>query len=339
LARIADFAAKDLRRKRKMMQVNGGQWRPPADMKVPEMPTVDPRNMEKGVPTPPSEPRAPPQMPSFAGMMPTTGHATLPRGFTVTRDDTPPRIDSEDIDLEIATVQAEEEWINIREAFLTLESKFGPDFQPLQPDYTPQIMSPFGPALQYRTYQIAGVWLALYMGLIVCMRAHPSMPPAMAVAAGIAAPQTAFFANQIGRIVAGVAPVNATEVTPGTGGLIIETCVPVFTAAVQYQDSAQRNWIIEQLLDVTRLTGWQTASAIATGCERSWSRAAEIGRGPPYKRSLPERPPRPSAVLPNSSNPNRTLIIANKTSRVHWAMGLLAVQEDLDELSINDDER
>jgi hypothetical protein len=179
-----------------------------------------------------------PTMPSFAGMLPTTGKATLPRGFSPTDKDSPtPSSEDDDSDgrLDDQTAKAEEEWLEIRSAFTMLAERFGPDFEPLGPEYVQAIQSPFGPAVQYRTYSIAVIWLMHYMGIIICHRAHPSMPPAAMVAAGIAARQTAFFANEIGRISAGVTPdaTTATSVNIGTGAGLTDSAFALFVAGVQ----------------------------------------------------------------------------------------------------------
>lgn len=179
-----------------------------------------------------------PSMPPFAGMLPTTRKAILPRGFSPT-DKGSPTPSSEDDDsnsrLDDQTAKAEEEWLEIRSAFTMLAERFGPDFEPLGPEYVQAIQSPFGPAIQYRTYSIAVIWVMYYMGIIICHRAHPSMPPAAMVAAGIAARQTAFFANEIGRISAGVGPdaATATSVNLGTGAGLTDSSFALFVAGVQ----------------------------------------------------------------------------------------------------------
>jgi hypothetical protein len=177
-------------------------------------------------------------MPSFAGMMPgTEGKATLPRGFSPAREESPAS-DSEERNLEEWTHEAEDGWQEILAAFTILEENYGPDFQPLGPEHSQPIQSPFGPALLYRTYSIAGIWMLHYMGLILCHRYHPSMPPAATIAAGIAARQTAVYANQIGRISAAIAP-NASEVIQlptGVGAGLIECSFALFIAGVQVRN-------------------------------------------------------------------------------------------------------
>jgi hypothetical protein len=139
------------------------------------------------------------------------------------------------MDLQAWTHEAEEEWQEIRKAFSVLEHCFGKDFQALGPEFSAPIDTPFGPARQYRTYAIAGIWMNFYMGLIVCHRSHPSMPPAAIVATGIAAKQTSQFANELGRIVAGIAPEYsiATEVNPNVGAALIESSTCLFVSGVQ----------------------------------------------------------------------------------------------------------
>jgi hypothetical protein len=74
-----------------------------------------------------------------------------------------------------------------------------------------------------------------YMALIACHRSHPSMPPATMMAAGIAARQTAFFATELGRIAAGIAPgcSMTLQVNPGVGAALIESSTCLFLAGVQ----------------------------------------------------------------------------------------------------------
>jgi hypothetical protein len=237
LGRLAEFAAKDLKRKRKALQANGGQWRPPS------VEPVEPGSASQNVP----HQSGPPQMPSFAGMMPgTEGKAKLPRGFSPSREDSPISED-DNRSLEDWTVEAEEEWHEIHTAFSILEEHFGPDFQPLGPEHCQQIKSPFGPALQYRTYSIAGIWIIYYMGLILCHRYRPTMPPAATVAAGIAARETGFYANEIGRISAAIAPdaSQVTEVSTGVGAGLIECTFGLFIAGVQVRASMFMSLLME----------------------------------------------------------------------------------------------
>jgi hypothetical protein len=174
-------------------------------------------------------------MPSFAGMMPgIEGKAKLPRGFSPPREESPVSED-DDRSLENWTTEAEEEWQEIRSAFSILQENFGPDFQPLGPEHCQPIESPFGSALQYRTYSIAGIWIIYNMGLILCHRCHPTMPPAATVAAGLTARQTALYANEIGRISAAIAPQasHMPQVSTGVGAGLIECTFGLFIAGVQ----------------------------------------------------------------------------------------------------------
>lgn len=285
MGRLAEFAAKDLKRKQLAMRLNGG-YRPPEGSPQ----GVDHHGSQQQqqqyfpqMPTPPLQTQS--QMPPFNGMVPVSD-PKLPMGFG-SRDQSPQSFHSDDVDLEALTLEAEEEWQDIRHAFSVLEDNFGDDFQALGPEFSSPIETPFGPALQYRTYAIAGIWMNFYMALIVCHRAHPSMPPAAMVAAGIAARHTSNFANEIGRIVAGIAPdcSLASEVTPGVGAALVESGTAIFVGAIQYQTPAQRAWTVNRLSDMARLTGWETALAVRAALEKVWNKAAEMGTGPPYIRT------------------------------------------------------
>jgi hypothetical protein len=292
-------------------------------------------------------------------MMPGTYEPKYPMGFSPTRDSSPQSSTSEEIDLEAKKVEAEEEWQDIRNAFSILQDHFGDDFEALGPEFSRPIQTPFGPALQYRTYGIAGIWMNFYLALIACYRAHPSMPPAAMMAAGIAARQTGSFATELGRIAAGIAPdcVRMQEVTPAVGGALIETTMGLFVAGVQvssslnginrkgviiseqYQNAAQRSWTVNRLRDIARLTGWQTAHAIAGGCEKSWVKAAEMGKGPPYTRMTEENPDRNiwnnARVDAEGRGERRLVVSANE--RAHHALGILGLEEYVDNLDLDDD--
>lgn len=249
--------------------------------------------------------------------------------------------------LEAATLEAENEWNSICAALDAFEESLGRDYQPLSPDHMQPLSTPFGPALYYRSYPVACIWVLFYTARIMAMRAQPSMPPAAMIAAGVAAPRTAGWANTIGRICAGIQPIsNSVPVTPGVGAAMMDSCMGLFHAGVQYRDAAQRGWTITKLRDVARLTGWQTSALIASGCEKSWIKAAEMGRGPPYQRTMNQAAKddrvagrsRDPAVTrnPPKDNNDRRFIMMNPGTRVYWALGILSAEEDLKSLSLND---
>lgn len=225
MGRLGDFTARDARRKRALVRENGGFWHPPG-MPRPTNMNVDLSKMQASMPP----------MPDFDGMMPGMTEPQLPRGFTESRS--PPRTMptySGSIELDQAGIDAGEEWQEIRNALAIFAEALGEEFQPLSAEYCTPIISPFGPALQYRTYAIAGIWLNYYMALIICHRAHPSMPPAATMAVGVAAAQTVPFAGELGRIAAGIAPGchQKLEVPPAIGAALIESATPLFVAGVQ----------------------------------------------------------------------------------------------------------
>lgn len=152
-------------------------------------------------------------------------------------------------------------------------------------------MTPFGPALVHRSYDISTLWTMLHLSNILLLRSHPAMPPAAMVAAGVCAPATQPYAMLIGRISAGM-QIPASDdmpLSPFLGAALIESTMALFFGGVQYQAADQRSWLIKRLLDIDRRTGWASAGVIARSCETSWERAAELGRGPPYEHRKTRR--------------------------------------------------
>ncbi|CAN8102184.1 unnamed protein product [Discula destructiva] len=322
LGRLSDFVARDLLRKRKVQTRHGS-----------------------------ASPRGPSSPPMFPGLFPGRGSIQFPRGLSPQREHRDNSFAAaaaeqflEDADLETSTQKAMEEWSSILAAFNLFKDSLGPDFQPMGPDVHPQQDTPFGPAWTYRTLPIAGVWMNFYMGLVILHRAHPSMPPFAMVAAHMCARETQPYANEIGKIVAGVSDEWGAEtmVSTSVGAAYIECCFPLFVGAVQFKDRLQRQWAVRRLHDITRLTGWKTGDQIASGCEGAWRKAAAMGHAPPYEpesesdalrhgyttRRIDERI---QEIDEGQSKP-----VLQRADRAHIAFGLLSVDEDFERLKVGD---
>lgn len=75
-------------------------------------------------------------------------------------------------------------------------------------------------------------------------------------------------------------------------------------------------------------------------------RAAEMGRGPPYQRTMnvaakddrvAGRSRDPVAKMyPPKDNNDRRFIKVNPGTRVYWALGILSVEEDMQGLNLDD---
>ena len=349
-ARLTDFAARDVVRKIKTQaKVEEKLKRSVSQEAPPWAPTQKAQTVSNAAsndqsPVAPSQSRPPPMY----GMMPAPGPVHLPSGFDQSRHD---QLDAnnqvivKDAELEVATRTAEREWADIWAALDMLENAFGPEYQPLSPDHMAPLSTPFGPALYYRTYSISCVWALFYTARMFAVRVGPGMPPAAMAAAGLAAPRTAQWANIIGRICGGLQPFSATaSLNPSHGAALMDSCMGLFHAGVQYRDAAQRGWTITKLRDIARLTGWQTSALIASGCERSWIAAAEMGKGPPYTRTMNAsakddrvsgRSRKPNQGPPKDNN-DRRFITINPGTRVYWAMGLLSAEEDMKHLKLDE---
>ncbi|KAI5868638.1 hypothetical protein GGS23DRAFT_41290 [Durotheca rogersii] len=316
LGRLANYTSKDLTRKRECFKASG-----------------------------PGRGATPPGM--FPGMMPASEKVAMPMGFSPQRESTPSsESSSEPSDLDTRTAEAYREWEDIKEAFEVLRGRFGPEFEPLGADIYPAKATPFGLAAHYRTYSIAGIWMNYYMGLIVLHRAHPTMPPVAMVAAGISAATTARYTMEVGRIAAGLEEniEQLANVSTLMAAALIECCFPLFVAGIQYREDFQRQWLIQRLHDIARLTGWQSARQIAAGCESAWTKAAQMGRGPPYVRSADLNLDPAGSVwvvarridhrIQEVENPDSKIVLA-KSEKASYAMGLLAVEHDLERLDLD----
>ncbi|KAJ5666801.1 hypothetical protein N7462_011210 [Penicillium macrosclerotiorum] len=402
LARVTDFGYRDRKRKLKAIRASGLDWKPspglfkfmgrfaggnfnkrpgpPGGPKPPgppgppggPSPTSSSASRGTGPPSDssggsPGQGPAPPgpDGPPMYGMVPPQGPVRLPSGFA---DGGPQERDSpeeEDGGDDFTYNEAEREWEEILAASDTFAKALGRDFQPLPADVTQSIATPFGPALQYRTHTIAVIWGFYYAARILLHRLHPCMPPAMMMAAGVAAATTTEYAQTIGRITGGIYypqryNLEAGSLSPTLGSSLTEMTMPIFFAGVQYMDPAQRGWTIAKLRDVSRLTGWKTSDAIASGCEKSWIIAAKQGRGPPYQRSFESDrgrdnhvsfdsylrhvahadrvSPQPQDLLHRAEevpcNDDRRFVTVSPPDRAYLAMGLLSLEADMQNLEV-----
>jgi hypothetical protein len=241
--------------------------------------------------------RPPPSaMPEFFGMAPTGPTAPLSSSYANPNfqrsPPTPHAPHPKYKDLPAAYESALTEWETILAAQATLSHILTNTeaFASLPLDTCPPVpggsgnMTPFGPALIHRSYDISIVWTLLHLAKIILLRSHPAMPPAAQMAAGVCAPATQPYATLIGRITAGMQIPLSEDLSPSLGAVLTESTLSLFFAGVQYQDPKQREWLITRLLDIDRRTGWASAGIIARGCETAWQRTADLRRGPPYTR-------------------------------------------------------
>ncbi|KXT10460.1 hypothetical protein AC579_1844 [Pseudocercospora musae] len=370
LGRIADFSSKDRERKLKQIQANGGRWKPlpgtpgmtirppPPQANQPSTPVSASLPPPAGNPFPPQGPPTgePPPMPAFYGMAPPPrANVQMPASYTPYGDHAMPTPQSAqppdlpDTDLAAATQAALADYGRIRSALHTFANSLGPGFQPLSAAEQIPMATAFGDARFYRSYDIGCLWAIYNMGIIIAIRSHPHMPPAMHMAAGIAAPETAPYAMEIGRIVAGIVPgPSDTGLNPSLGAALCESCMPSFFAAVQYQEPAQRWETVTRIFNIAKRTGWGSAELIANGCETAWVKAAAIGRGPPYTRivrSETSEDPRlngswerldPNAQPNENDESDRRLVKTKANARLNWAVGVIGVEEDIDRMRISD---
>lgn len=281
----------------------------------PQPPAGQPRYMGPNIPAPGmgvsrTPPQQVPQAP-FMGMAPSSSRQWMPSSYQslqqADESASPASSEGSTPDDEALTA-ALQEWSSIQSALSVLRSTYQPMLQPIntgtaitQPDAA--LKDVFGPSIHYRQFDVAVVNALYHLCYIILCRAHPNMPPASMVAAGVAASFTKDSAMQIGRIATGIFSQALSSLTtsrlnsngtasdtvpglnPSIGGMLCEMTMPLFFAGVQYRDAPQRKWLVDNMREIEVRCGWATAGMIGHGCETSWHRQAEAGRGPPYVRS------------------------------------------------------
>jgi hypothetical protein len=206
LGRLADFAARDWPRKRRVDQA---------------------RKTEKG------------SSPPFPGLVPTNDSVRPSMSFGVATEKPTRWTQADDggqrMNPSASMDEALKEWESIHHAFEAFEKYLGPEFRPLSAEYADRRDRPFGGVLQYRTFSIAGIWMNFYMGMIHLYRSHPTMSAAAIAAAGQSAHKTAEYANKIGRVAIGLSGdcSHVNEISTLMGAAFIESAFCMFVAAVQ----------------------------------------------------------------------------------------------------------
>jgi hypothetical protein len=143
----------------------------------------------------------------------------------------------------------------------------------------------------------------------------------------------------IGRICAGMQMPVTSDLSPFLGAVLTQTTFPLFFAGITFQDPRQREWLITRLLETEKRTGWASAGIIAKGCETAWEKAAEMGRGPPYRRRTEKVRVADDGEEENDRGGNRNqgriqevdteMRFVVKSRPPPWALNLLGTEEDL----------
>jgi hypothetical protein len=299
-------------------------------------------------------------MPNFYGMAPSAGAGPILSSYenpNYERSPPTPNVPNpQHADLSTLYEKAVLEWENICDAYTAVAHilEQADTFAPLPEDTYPPApggrphhqanMTPFGPAILHRSYDISILWLIVHLAKIILLRSHPGMPPAAQMAAGVCASATAPYCMLIGRICAGMQIPVTSDLSPFLGAVLTESTLSLFFAGITFQDPRQREWLITRLLETDKRTGWASAGIIAKGCETAWEKAAEMGRGPPYQRRTRKiradsedvqgqeeagegrAGQRGEARIQEIDSETRFVV---KSRTAPWALNLLGTEEDL----------
>lgn len=229
--------------------------------------------------------RKTPQAPTFFGISSAGASAPMPSAYQPSTPLGEFNVANEgDItDLNATTKQALDDWTSIKTALNTYASMLGENFQPLSDEYNQPLSTPFGKALFYRTSEIGCLWAIYNMTLIIAHRSHPHMPPQVDDATINAGVETRQYSYDIARIAAGmVLPSYNQTMNPIQGAAFCEICLPLYFAAVQFQNAMQREWLISRLEETEKRYGYAMAATISQGCQAAWQKAYKSGKGHPY---------------------------------------------------------
>lgn len=229
-------------------------------------------------------------------------------------------------------MRAVAEWNAIRAAYETLQRVLPADFEPLQRDNGPSDELPFdGPALVLQSHDIALFWAYYYLGLIICLRSHPSLPLGVHAAAQGAARQTAPYVDMIGRIAAGLK--MGADSAPGDTGLLTafsDCTLALFFCGVQLVDYKQRQWTAQILHEIGRRSGWASATKCARGLEQVWARAADRGADAASRPGVAAK----KGASPEGESRRRNTEERTEADRTDdWRKGISMSMRDLDMLT------
>lgn len=376
LGRLADFGAKDRPRKLRKMAAIGGSWIPEpgfmsapatsseahnadnrANSQKPASHTGDPRANEGRT----RAPQAPPQLskakkppPLFFGMMPPPKiPPSMLSSFHITdtalcagKSPSPPDTDLTDPNLTSATEAALKEHDAITAAFGIWINALGPDFAALPPRPNTGHRL-FGAIRHYSDPVLACVWSLYHLGKILLRRYHPYSPPAMMMSASVNRAFTKADAEAIASINMGLLErqaelASAGSINPTLVAALQELSFPVMFAAVQFEQAAQRTWVLDSLLDLAKYSGWRTSFSIASGLEAAWQAQGgyqrTLGSRTPYDTTGPNQKSLSGELNQTPEEEHRSRFVKHDRRlidrfsdlRAFWAIGLLSTQEDLE---------
>lgn len=372
LGRLADFGGRDRFRKQRQVVASGGQWKPPPNFPKPteKMMKLENENSEssggdgmscatKAGKASSSSRKGPPM--NFYGMMPPpTIPPSMLSSFHVNdaemrkhlgSQQSPPK-PSSSTNLRVETERALLEHDAIRDALERWKSSLRADFGSFT-ETTTQLDCPFSPPLQYSDPLIASMWGLYYLGRILLCRYHPHSPPAMMMSAGVNAKLTHEDAQKIGRIHAGLVEQQAElakvgAVNPTLVAALEEMSFALMFAGTQYESAQQRLWTIDNLVELAKSAGWKSAYAVASALETAWVTQGDMGKGPPYERTLHQKglhdAPRYDRGSTTSKklfrhsqsehesrfvSHDRGLITTYADARAYWAIGVLSSADDV----------
>lgn len=222
----------------------------------------------------------------------------------------------EEHDLDTARV----EWESIRGSLLDYQTQFAAFLTPLPPQ-GPPIMSPFGPHYTYASSYDHFLVCFLNMSWLILIRNNPDVPAQGYQTLRFTAQEGVPYMLNILRSLPPTVPYNIGHIGEENLNdgqvvrLVIDSCVPIFFAAVQVREPHQQDWIMNWIDACHKYTGWSTCERIQLGIKKAWTfQKAAIAEMSPSARSTvfspltslasPITSPQPSSSRQNSIGEN-----------------------------------
>lgn len=171
--------------------------------------------------------------------------------------------------------EARRSWNGIRLELQQFENDYSEYLRPL-PLRGPPIITPFGPSNNYASSIDHFFVILLNMSWLILKRNNPDVPghgfQTLRYTAKDGVPNMLEILRALPPTVPGFfGHIGNESLHPGqTVRLLVDTCVPIFFAAVQIREDIQQTWILNWLIQCHKYTGWNTINNIIAGIKKAW---------------------------------------------------------------------
>lgn len=175
----------------------------------------------------------------------------------------------------LETEEARRSWNAIRSELQQFEIDFSEHLRPLSLRGRP-IITPFGPSDNYASSLDHFFVILLNMSWLILKRNNPDVPAhgfkTLRYTAQEGVPNMLKILRALPPTVPGsFGHIGNENMHPGQAiRLLVDSCVPIFFAAIQVREYVQQDWIFNWLIECHKYTGWKTIDKILAGIKKAW---------------------------------------------------------------------